>query len=56
MWQTRHISDVIIVFYVMNAYYGFYGSYVGLQLFIVKIATLITVVLALVISHYLQLG
>jgi len=40
----------------MNAYYGRFGSYDGLLPFIAKIATLIIVVLALVISDYLQLG
>jgi len=40
----------------MNVYYGLFGNYVGLLLFIAKIPTHITVVLALVISDYLQLG
>jgi len=40
----------------MNVYYGSFGRYVGLLLFIAKITKLITVVLALVILGYLQLG
>jgi len=51
-----YLSDVFIVPYVMNVYYGWFGSYVGLLLFIAKIATLITVMLALGIADYLQLG
>jgi len=40
----------------MNVYYALFGNYVGVLLFIAKIATLITVVLAPVISDYLRLG
>jgi len=39
----------------MSVYYGWFGYYFDLLLFIAKIATLIIVVLALVISDYLQL-
>jgi len=53
--QIRYLSDVFIVPYVIYVYYGLFGSYVGLLQFIGKIAILITVVLALVISNYLQL-
>jgi len=56
VWQTRYLLDVFIFPHVMNVYYGRFGSYVGLLLFIAKIATLITVMLLLVISDYLQLG